>query len=322
MCHIYLSYSLNFWLGSKYVAARERLAERCSHNPIGHVAPNMQAFATAIAAASKIYSTIDRTSPIDPIGGKGIRIDRLKLKGVVEFRQVKLIYPSRPHVVALNSVSLEALPNKTTALVGASGSGKSSVVSLIERLYELLEGELMLDRIKIEELNLRWIRQQVGLVSLEPVLSATTIAQNTRHGLIGTKYEHLPDDDGRVVALITEAAKTAHAHGFICDLEHGHQTNVCMRGLLLCGGQKQRIAIARAIVGDPKIMLLDEATSALDTKSEGIVQKALEHGGKGDTWRVDGEGGPIFRAGSPAECDANLEDMEIYVAAEGLCCNY
>ncbi|KAL1607636.1 hypothetical protein SLS60_002570 [Paraconiothyrium brasiliense] len=292
MCYIYLSYALAFWLGSKYVASGEcslgdvltiLLAIIMGAFALGNVAPNMQAFATAIAAAAKIYSTIDRPSPLDPTDKKGFTIDRSELKGIVAFRQVKLIYPSRPDVITLDSVSFDARPNETTAIVGASGSGKSSLVGLLERFYEPLEGEIMLDGVKIEELNLQWLRQQVGTVSQEPVLFATTVAQNIRHGLIGTKYEHLPDDDKQVLTLIMEAAKTAHAHDFICDLSQGYQTNVGMRGLLLSGGQKQRIAIARAIIGDPKILLLDEATSALDTKSEGIVQAALERASRGRT---------------------------------------
>ncbi|KAK7189272.1 Leptomycin B resistance protein pmd1-like protein 2 [Paraphaeosphaeria sporulosa] len=292
MCYIYLSYALAFWLGSKYVASGDcslsdvltiLLAIIMGAFALGGVAPNMQAFATAIAAASKIFSTIDRPSPLDPNDKKGHRIDRSELKGLVEFRQIKLIYPSRPHVVTLDSVSFNARPNETTALVGVSGSGKSSIVGLLERFYEPLEGDILLDGVKIEELSLQWLRQQVSIVSQEPVLFATTIAHNIRHGLIGTKYEHLPDDDEQVLALITEAAKTAHAHDFICDLSQGYQTNVGIRGLLLSGGQKQRIAIARAIIGDPKILLLDEATSALDTKSEGIVQAALDRASHGRT---------------------------------------
>ncbi|KAL5381339.1 hypothetical protein PMIN02_010358 [Paraphaeosphaeria minitans] len=217
---------------------------------------------------------------------KELKIDRSEFKGKVEFRQVKLVYPSRPHVVTLNSVSFDARPNETTALVGVSGSGKSSLLSLCERFYEPLEGNILLDGVEIEELNLQWLRQQVGIVSQEPVLFATKVAENIRHGLIGTKYEHLPDDDEQVWTLITEAATTAHAHDFICDLGQGYQTNVGMRGLVLSGGQKQRIAVARAIIGDPKILLLDEATSALDTKSEGMVQAALDRASRGRTTMV------------------------------------
>lgn len=292
MCYIYLSYALAFWLGSRYVASGEcslsdiltiLLAIIMGAFALGNVAPNMQAFVTAIAAASKIYSTIDRPSPLDPTDNKGFEINISDLKGTIEFRQVKLVYPSRPHVVALDSVSFVAHPNKTTALVGVSGSGKSSLVGLLERFYEPLEGEILLDGVRIEELNLQWLRQQVGVVSQEPILFATTIAQNIRYGLIGTKYEHLPADDEQVMTLITEAAKTAFAHDFICGLSQGYQTNVGMRGLRLSGGQKQRIAIARAIIGDPKILLLDEATSALDTKSEGMVQAALDRASRGRT---------------------------------------
>jgi ATP-binding cassette subfamily B (MDR/TAP) protein 1 len=292
MCYVYLSYALAFWLGRRYVASGEcslsdvltiLLAIIMGAFALGGVAPNMQAFATAIAAASKIYATIDRTSPLDPTDKRGFTIEPSDLRGMIEFRQVKLIYPSRPHVVSLDSVSFHARPNETTALVGVSGSGKSSIVGLLERFYEPLEGEILLDGVKIEELNLKWLRQQVRTVSQEPVLFATTVEQNIRYGLIGTEYEYLPDDDKQVLKLITEAAKTAYAHDFICDLSEGYQTNVGMRGLLLSGGQRQRICIARAIIGNPKILLLDEATSALDAKSEGIVQAAMDRASRGRT---------------------------------------
>lgn len=127
----------------------------------------------------------------------------------------------------------------------------------------------------IEHLGNSRTTRPEGFVSQEPVLFATTAAQNIRHGLIGTKYETLPDDDENDMTLVTEAAKSACAHDFICDLGKGYQTNVGLDGFLLSGGQQQRIAIARAIVKDPKKLLLDEATSALDTKSEGMVQVAL-----------------------------------------------
>ena len=288
MCIIFLNYGLAFWEGSRLLVAGETtlshiltilMAIIFGAFSLGNVAPNAQAFTTALAASAKIFNTIDRVSPLDPDSTKGEKIEHVE--GAIELRNIRHIYPSRPEVVVMDNVSLFVPAGKTTALVGASGSGKSTIVGLVERFYDPVGGEVFLDGHSIQNLNLRWLRRQMALVSQEPVLFATTIFENIRHGLIGREAETLSEE--KIKDLVEHAAKMANAHEFVTKLPEGYQTNVGERGFLLSGGQKQRIAIARAVISDPKILLLDEATSALDTKSEGVVQAALDKAAQGRT---------------------------------------
>ncbi|GJC95044.1 hypothetical protein ColKHC_03870 [Colletotrichum higginsianum] len=282
MTILYLNYGLAFWQGSKFLIedgiALSNILIIMMSIMIG--AFNLgNAFTTAIAAAAKIYNTIDRVSPLDPSTDDGIKLDAVE--GAIRLENIKHIYPSRPEVTVMEDVSLNIPAGKTTALVGASGSGKSTIVGLVERFYDPVRGSVYLDGHDISTLNLRWLRQQMALVSQEPTLFATTIYQNIRYGLIGTQHEGASDEEQK--KLVENAARMANAHDFITGLPEGYMTNVGERGFLLSGGQKQRIAIARAVVSDPKILLLDEATSALDTKSEGVVQAALEVAAEGRT---------------------------------------
>ena len=183
----------------------------------------------------------------------------------MEFKKVYFNYPSRPDVVVLNDLSLEANVGQTLALVGPSGCGKSTVIQLLQRFYNVGRGSVLVDGRDVKSLNLKWLRSQIGVVSQEPVLFATTIAENIRYGREGVTQEE-----------IESAAHAANAHNFIMSLPNQYQTLVGERGTQMSGGQKQRIAIARALVRDPKILLLDEATSALDAESEAIVQDALD----------------------------------------------
>lgn len=287
-CMIYMNYALSFWMGSRFLVSGEmtlsqvvtvQLVIIIGAFSLGNVAPSAQAMTTAVAAANKIFATIDRQSPLDPDSDVGKKLDHVE--GTIELQNIRHIYPSRPEVLVMEDVSLLVPAGKSTALVGASGSGRSTIVGLVERFYDPVGGCVLLDGHDISNLNLRWLRQQISLVQQEPVLFATTIFDNIAHGLIGTTHEGKPQEEIR--KLVETAAMTANAHEFITKLPEGYETNVGDRGFLLSGGQKQRVAIARAIVSDPKILLLDEATSALDTKSEGVVQAALDKAAQGRT---------------------------------------
>lgn len=235
--------------------------------------PYLIDFTRAATAAAEMFKLIDRKSLIDPLELSGECPE--DVNGDIDFENVTFSYPMRPNITVLDNYSLRFPAGKTTALVGASGSGKSTIVGLLERWYNPASGSIKLDGKPIHTLNLKWLRQQVRLVQQEPVLFSGSVYDNIVNGLAGTLWEHEPRE--AKMARVQEAAKTAFAHEFITDLPSGYDTVIGERGGLLSGGQKQRVAIARSIISQPRILLLDEATSALDPHAEQVVQQALDN---------------------------------------------
>ncbi|KAJ7020066.1 P-loop containing nucleoside triphosphate hydrolase protein [Mycena alexandri] len=245
------------------------------------LAPEMQAIVLAMGAAGKLFQAIDRVPLIDSSDPSGLKPTPVLGSGFLELEHVTFAYPSRSDIPVLKDISIAFPAGKTTALVGASGSGKSTIIALVERFYDPAVGVVRLDGTDVRELNLKYLRSQIGLVSQEPTLFNATVRDNVAFGLLNSQYADLPE--AKKFARIQEACNSANADAFVRALPQGYDTVVGERGLTLSGGQKQRIAIARAIVADPKILLLDEATSALDTASEGVVQSALDKARAGRT---------------------------------------
>ncbi|RHY58788.1 hypothetical protein DYB34_005953 [Aphanomyces astaci] len=231
---------------------------------LAQISPNISAVASAKGAATALYKILARPSQIDAsiLDGE-VPTD---CDGDIEARDLHFTYPSRPDDPVLKGYSLSIKKGETVAFVGASGSGKSTLVGLLERFYEPTSGALYLDGRDISTLQIKWLRSQIGLVSQEPVLFATTILENIAAGGANISREE-----------VVAAAKLANAHDFISKLPQGYDTMCGEKGATLSGGQKQRVAIARALVRQPKILILDEATSALDNESERVVQAALNN---------------------------------------------
>uniref|UniRef100_A0AAX7V0J4 ATP-binding cassette sub-family B member 5 n=1 Tax=Astatotilapia calliptera TaxID=8154 RepID=A0AAX7V0J4_ASTCA len=269
---IYLSYALAFWYGSTLVLSEEYtigtvltvfFSVLIGAFSLGQTSPNIQTFASARGAAYKVYNIIDHVPSIDSYSEAGYKPECIK--GDIEFKNVHFSYPSRADIKVLNGLNLTVKRGQTFALVGSSGCGKSTTIQLLQRFYDPQEGNVFVDGHDLRSLNVRHLREMIGVVSQEPILFATTITENIRYGRTDVTQEE-----------IEQAAKEANAYDFIMKLPDKFGTLVGDRGTQMSGGQKQRIAIARALVRNPKILLLDEATSALDAESETIVQAALD----------------------------------------------
>uniref|UniRef100_A0AAR2LLW1 ATP-binding cassette sub-family B member 5 n=1 Tax=Pygocentrus nattereri TaxID=42514 RepID=A0AAR2LLW1_PYGNA len=256
---IFATYALAFWYGTNCFLLQVFFSVMIGAFSLGQGAPNLESIAKARITVHQVHSSKEGYKPDN-------------IKGNIEFKNIYFSYPSRKNVKILQGMSLKVPRGKTIALVGASGCGKSTTIQLLQRFYDPDAGEVTLDGRDIRSLNVRWLRENMGIVSQEPVLFGTTIAENIRYG-----RGDATDED------IERAVREANAYEFISKLPDKLNTMVGERGAQLSGGQKQRIAIARALIKNPKILLLDEATSALDTQSESIVQAALDKARAGRT---------------------------------------
>ncbi|XP_047963176.1 ABC transporter B family member 20-like [Salvia hispanica] len=210
-----------------------------------------------------VFEIIDRTPKIEPDDNAALK--PANVYGSIELKNVDFSYPTRPEVLVLSNFSLRVNGGQTVAVVGVSGSGKSTIISLIERFYDPVAGQILLDGRDLKSYNLRWLRNHLGLVQQEPIIFSTTIRENIIYA------RHNASE-----AEMKEAARIANAHHFISSLPHGYDTHVGMRGVDLTPGQKQRIAIARVILKNAPILLLDEASSSIESESSRVVQEALD----------------------------------------------
>ncbi|XP_054847966.1 phosphatidylcholine translocator ABCB4-like isoform X2 [Eublepharis macularius] len=239
---------------------------------LGQTASFTPDYAKAKVSAAHMFMLFERVPSIDNYSEEGLKPETFSSN--IVFKEVAFNYPTRPDVSVLQGLSVAVKKGQTLALVGSSGCGKSTLVQLLERFYDPLSGEVRLGDQNTKQLNIQWLRSQIGIVSQEPVLFDCSIAENIAYG-----------DNSRVVPFdeIVNVAKAANIHSFIESLPDKYNTSVGDKGTQLSGGQKQRIAIARALIRYPKLLLLDEATSALDTESEKVVQEALDKARQGRT---------------------------------------
>lgn len=268
------TWALDFWYGGKlisqgYITSQSLFETFMVLVSTGRVIADAGSMTSDLAkgadAVGSVFAVLDRYTKIEPDDTDGYKPERLT--GLIELSDIHFAYPARPNVMIFQGFSIKIDAGKSTALVGQSGSGKSTIIGLIERFYDPLKGTVSIDGKDIKSYHLRTVRKHIALVSQEPTLFGGTIRENIGYGASDNKTDE---------AEIIEAARAANAHDFITSLKDGYDTFCGDKGVQLSGGQKQRIAIARAILKNPEVLLLDEATSALDSQSEKLVQDALE----------------------------------------------
>lgn len=229
---------------------------------IGGIAEQYSQIQKALGATERVLEILkEEPEPVH----EADKENKHKLLGAVRFDQVNFAYPSRLEMPVLKQLSFDANPGETIAIVGQSGAGKSTIISLLLRFYPHSEGKIMVDGKEINEYPLSYLRDQMAIVPQDVLLFGGTIRENIAYAATGASMEEIKD-----------AAIKANAHEFITSFPQGYDTMVGERGVKLSGGQRQRIAIARAVLKNPSILLLDEATSSLDSESERLVQEALD----------------------------------------------
>ena len=276
---MYNMYALGMWFGSRMVRNGEMSGGSVAVVFFcilvggfrgGQAAPAVEAIRRGKGAAVSIYKLIHKQSQIDALSETGKR--PTSVKGAISFRNVSFAYPTRKDHSVFDGFNLDIPAQSSVAIVGESGCGKSTLAGLVERFYDPTQGQIFLDGVDTSDLNVQWLRSRVAMVAQQPMLFPTTIFENIAAGL----KSRVAMSTAETEAAVEKAAKQANAHTFIESFPNGYGTRVGDAGAQLSGGQKQRIAIARALIDNPKILLLDEATSALDSRSEKVVQTALE----------------------------------------------